>query len=804
MNRIILFLAILTFFGCKNHQSDSTSGRLTDTGDAFWIGDGKEAPAEDSLFYLDDPAPMFRKEFSLNGEIKSAKLLITAAGYYKATINEQRAGNNMLDPAWTEFGKRIYYSEYDIANLLIPGDNCIGVVLGNGFYNPLPMKMWGNKNLRTALNVTGRPVFIGKIVVEYKNGKKSIINSDESWQYEYGPILKNNVYLGEVYDAGKEIKGWDKPGFDASIWKNATIQNGPGGQLQKTFFPPVQITDIISPVDIYSPFDKIYIVDMGVNFAGIQRIKLRGDPGDSIVFRFGERIYEDSTLNTMTAVCGQIKRPGVGGPGAPDTAWQTDTYIIGPSGNGIYSPEFTFHTYRYMEISGIKYKPQISDIEGLALNSNVPQINSFSSSSELINSIQKASERTFLSNLISVQSDCPAREKFGYGGDLNATCEAFIYNFDMQSFYRKTVYDWVDAMNDSIFIDTAPFVDTKYCGLSWESAFIITQYYLYLYYNDIDFIKELYILNKKWMEKAARIHPEGIIDAGLGDHESLEPVPSELVGTCHYLFCARIMRQFANLMNDDIGKEHYGQLAKKLKNIIRKEFWEKPVEGKINRQTLFSSLLYYGIVSPEETPSAVDSLMKAVAAAPAGHFTTGIFGTKYILEAISKYLSPDKVFEIVNNTKYPGWGHMIEKGATTIWETWKESDNVYSNCHPMFGSVSEWFYRWLGGIRPDPGFPGFTKFHLAPNTPKNLDHVNCTYHTPAGKIVSNWEKESSNRKYHFEIPAGSTAMVSLPLSSAQKISINKVGDPGFQASKIEGLQTGKFELQEGSYEIIIK
>jgi alpha-L-rhamnosidase len=803
MNRIMLIIVII-FWGCQHLSEKNALYELTGDGDACWIGDGTEAPAEDSLFYLDDPAPMFRKEFEPDSDIKSARLLITAAGYYRATINGQRVGNNMLDPAWTEFGKRVYYSEYNITDLLTPGKNCIGVVLGNGFYNPLPMKMWGKKNLREALNVIGRPVFTGKIILEYQNGRTDVIITDDSWHFEYGPILKNNVYLGEVYDSRREIADWDIPGFDDSSWKNASKQDGPGGRLQKAFFPPVQITDTITPVEIYSPNEGIYIADMGVNFAGVQKITLKGNPGDSIVFRFGERIYDDSTLNIMTTACGQIKRPGMGGPGAPDTAWQTDTYIIGSLQEESYSPEFTFHTYRYMEIAGLRYKPEISDIKGFALNTNVTQINSFVSSSDLINAIQKASERTFLSNLISVQSDCPAREKFGYGGDLNATCEALIYNFDMRAFYRKTVYDWVDAMNDSIFIDTAPFVDTKYCGLSWESAFIITQYYLYLYYNDTAFIKELYELDKKWMEKAARIHPAGIVDAGLGDHESLEPVPSELVGTCHYYFCAKIMEQFASVMHDNEGEAHYGQLADKLKNIVRKEYWEQPVKEKINRQTLFASLLYYDIISPEDVPSAVDSLMKAVSLAPAGHFTTGIFGTKYILEAISKYLSPDKVFEIINSTEFPGWGHMIDRGATTIWETWKESDNVYSNCHPMFGSVSEWFYRWLGGIKPDAEFPGFDKFQLAPHTSEELDYVNCTYHCPNGRIVSNWNKENDICSYHFEIPEGSTACVSLKIESGQTIEIEKINSKDFKPGDVTGLQTGEFELTNGIYELVIR
>jgi alpha-L-rhamnosidase len=196
------------------------------------------------------------------------------------------------------------------------------------------------------------------------------------------------------------------------------------------------------------------------------------------------------------------------------------------------------------------------------------------------------------------------------------------------------------------------------------------------------------------------------------------------------------MRQFASLMGDRDSESAYKELSNKLQNIIREEFWDNPIEEEINRQTLFASLLYCDIISPEETGAAIDSLMKAVNSAPAGHFTTGIFGTKYIPVAISEYLTPDKIFEIVNSTEYPGWRHMTDRGATTFWETWKESDNVYSNCHPMFGSVLEWFYRWLGGIKPDPKFPGFQKFSLSPSTPANLNYVNCSYHSPHGKNMA--------------------------------------------------------------------
>jgi len=798
-----LFASVLFSSGCIISNKNSESDILTDTGVAQWIGDGRPLFGSDSVFYQDDPAPLFRKEFSLKGELKSARLMITAAGYYRAGINGERVGNNLLDPAWTDFGKRVYYLEYDISGMLNVSRNCIGVTLGNGFYNPLPLRLWGGLNLRDALK-TGRPVFIAKIVLEYKNGEKEEIGTDESWKYAYGPLLKNNVYLGEVYDARNEIKEWDHPGFDDSSWLKAVSSEGPGGRLEKSFFPLVQVRKRIPPVKIYSPQEGVYMADMGVNFAGTYRVKLNGHAGDSIVLRFGERVYPDGSLNPMTAVCGQIKKEGMGGPGAPDVAWQTDTYICGDSSEIFYQPEFTFHTYRYMEISGLANKPAPEDIEGISLSSNVDAHSNFLCSSQLLNAIQEATQRTFLSNLISVQTDCPAREKFGYGGDLNATSEAFICNFDMKLFYRKTVYDWVDAVNDSIFVDTAPYVGLEYCGLSWESAFLTTQYCLYLYYNDTSLVREMYEFDKKWMEKAARLHPGGWVDSGLGDHESLIPVPVELTGTSHYLWCAEIMQKFALLMEDSEGGERYGELARAIKKRLKQTFWDNPVSENINRQTLFATLLYYNVIPEKETGAAVDSLLLALRKAPSGHFTTGIFGTKYILEVLSRYVSPEHVFRIVNSSEYPGWGYMIENGATTLWETWKESDDVYSNCHPMFGSVSEWFFHWLGGIRPEPEYPGFRKFWLTPSVPNGLEQINCTYHSPYGTIVSNWKKEMGKVIYQMEIPQGSSAFVAVKREMSQKIQLEKAGDHSFDSIQMKGFPDGVFELNGGKYLITVQ
>ena len=794
---------LISLLACQTAEEEPDQLVFFQNQPASWITDARPLPERDSLFYLDMPAPVFRKTFTSAKEIDTAMLYITAAGYYQATLNGNSVGESVLAPAWTDYSKRIYFSAYDVSRLAREGKNCLGVTLGNGFYNPLPMRKWGRRNLRKDLAEVGKPAFIAKLVINYADGSLDEVISDTSWKYTYGPLIKNSVYLGVTYDARKEVEGWNAPGFDDSAWESAVSSSGPGGELQEAFFPAVRVGKEIPAKNIFSPEPGLWMVDMGVNFTGTYKIKLAGDYGDTITFRFGERIYEDSTLNPMTTVIGQIKKEGIGGPGSPEVAWQTDSYIIGDEAEAWFQPDFTYHVYRYMEIRGLDEKPPLSDISGLALHSDVTQQNHFSSSSGLLNEIQQATERTFLSNLVSVQSDCAAREKFGYGGDLNATVESFIYNYDMQSFYRKTIYDWVDAMNDTTFVDTAPYAGVQYCGISWESAFLTTQYYLYLYYRDTEIIEELYELDKQWMEKVARIHPDGLVEEGLSDHESLKPVPVELTGTTHYLQCARIMQEFASVMGDTEKEEEYGQLADNLETIVREKFWEQPVKDDINRQTLFATLLYYDLVPEDELGAARDSLLQAVNNAPSGHFITGIFGTKYILETLSEHVSAEKVYEIVNSTDYPGWGHMIDRGATTIWETWKESDNVYSNNHPMFGSVTEWYYRWLAGIRPDPDHPGFETFTLAPSTPEGLSSVNCTYHSPFGAIVSNWEQLPSGAyQFAITVPDESQAHVQLPVKQNQQLALRSK-QKNINPESIEGLQTGSFTLEGGEYMITL-
>lgn len=805
------------------------SGEL---GAALWIGDAKKQPAADSLMYQDDPAPVFGKEFAVGRSIKSATLYITAAGYYSAAVNGKPLDQYPLSPAWTDYRKRVYFSEYDISPLLSKGENHISVMLGNGFYNPLPLAFWGHLNLRDALPV-GRPVFIARIKIVYQNGKTADIVTDRSWKYKDGPVIRNSVYLGEVYDARREWNEKDASGILYKGWQPAVIKNGPGGQLQKAFFPQIQVIGVKKPIKVTEPVKGAYVVDMGENFAGTFRIKLHGRTGDTVWFRLGERIDQYGRLNPMTAVAGQIKKKGFGGPGAPELAAQEGMYIFGKDTLVTYTPRFSFAVYRYMEIYGLRQAPDTSQVRGLALSANVLDENRIATSNNLINAIQNATRRTFLSNLMSVQSDCPGREKFPYGGDLLATDEAFICNFDMQAFYRKVLYDWTDAVQDSVFIDTAPYVGLKYCGLTFESAMFDVQQNLYLYYGDTAIIRELYNFDLKWMDKANRLHPSGIVDKGLADHESLINVPVQLMGTVAYLKAVQIMKGFAVIMQDKANELRFEDLEKKIRGQLKNMYWNgtestatierqsreasmayintlpeaerKKAAAELrnrhdvfNKQTFYTLLLCSGVIPENEQPAAIDSLLKAISDAPEGHFTTGIFGTKYILEELSWRGYAERVFNSINSTKFPGWGFMISKGATTLWETWKESDDVYSNCHPMFGSVSAWFYRWLAGIRPLA--PGFSRFIIDPLLPADLSTLRCQYKAPSGMISYNWIRKDGGYIFEVTVPESGVATFCLPANVHSVMVKDVLKNTSYNRSikekeKSLDLQGGKYLIQ---------
>ncbi len=776
-----------------------------------WIGDGRPVPEADEDLYRDDPAPLVRKEFVAPERIARARLYVTGLGYYEASINGRRVGDQVLDPGWTNYEKRVFYSVYDVTGLVRAGLNCVGVMLGNGWWNPLPLRMWGRRNLREDLPV-GRPCLIAQLEIEGQDGSVMTVATGPDWQVRGGPVLRNNVYLGEVYDARREVPGWDSPGASEAGWSPAVLCPGPAGALQAQPQPPIRITARLRPARVTEPRPGVALYDLGRNFAGWARLRLRAPAGTRIRIRFGELLNEDGTLNPLTSVCGQIKgrakdgRP-IGGPGAPEIAEQADIYIARGGGEEVYTPRFTFHGFRYAEVTGLAGPPSLDDLEGLRLNTDVAERGEFSCSNDLFNRIQDMVRWTFLSNIFSVHSDCPHREKFAYGGDLVPTADAFLANFDMAGFYRKAAADWADAAReDGMLTDTAPFVGIQYCGLVWAMAHPLLQTKLVQHYGDLRIVEDQYETTRRWLDLVARSNPDGLIREGLADHESLEPTPVPALVTPFYHETALMASRLAGLLGRRADEARYRDLAAFIAAAYRSEVIGSAA-GRYEAMTQagLAVALGLGLVPEAERAAAFDALVAKVRTAGGPRLATGIFGTEHLLDVLSRHGRADLAWALVDRKDFPGWGHMLERGATTLWEHWEFSDDTYSHNHGMFGSVSEWLFAWVAGIQPDPAAFGSDRIVFRPQPVGDLTWAKARIRTVRGEVRSEWRLEGRRFVLDVTVPANATATVYIP--GTDPAAVREGGAPAASAEGVSfrGVEAGSclYGVASGRYEFSV-
>lgn len=780
---------------------------------AQWIDDGKDNPTNDEDFYKADPAPLMREEFSLSKPIAKARLHVAGLGLCYPSINGERLVDNVFDPQWTNFDKRILYRTHDVTTQLKKGKNCLGLALGNGWYNPLPMKMWGRRNLREALPV-GRPRAIACLVVEYTDGTQEVVTTGPEWRTEEGPTIRNNIYLGEVRDARKTLPAWDKPGYDASEWQGVRIADYPLEPLIPLIAPPVRLGEAFAVKSISEPAKNgVYIVDFGRNFTGLPEIDLNLPAGTEINFRYGELLYSDGTLNPMSSVCGQIKRKEledgtiryVGGPGAPEIAWQTDTYIARGGGES-YRPDFTFHGFRYMEITGLTRAPKLEDFRGYTMRSDLQTKGQFASSNKLLNQIQEVILNTFLANVVSVQSDCPHRERFAYGGDIVATSEAFLLNFDMAGFYKKTVRDWADAaLPDGRLTDTSPFVGVDYCGVGWAKTHPLLLEQLHQYYGAQDFIERQLPIAMRWLDVEAARREEGLVVTGLGDHEALTDGEwGAKVTTPVFVYAAQQVARLARIVGRDKDAARAQSYADASNAAWKSEFLDtetgKVAEGTQSQQTF---ALGFADTSYETQRKIFEQLVKDLTEPEdSPRLTTGIYGTRILLQELSKNGRSDLAYELATRETYPSWAWMLKNGATTLWETWEGGNDRMSFNHPMFGSISAWFFKWLGGIQPAEDAIGFDRINIRPQVVGDLKWVRSSHESIRGTIVSNWSTDQSGTTYEIIIPVNTFAVVELaaPVGSTATESekpLNKV--EGIKVLPPQSMNTVRMKIGSGNY-----
>jgi alpha-L-rhamnosidase len=682
----------------------------------------------------------------------------------------------MLDPGFTTYRKQVQYVVHDITNLVAKGNNTAAIMLGNGWWNPLPFKFFGRWDLRD-YQQTGRPCVKAEIHLNYMDGSQAIVATDESWECAPGPVTQNNVYIGEHYDARLEQKNWNDGGINTSEWKKATLVPGPAGLLTAQMQPAVKITKIIVPVKLWEYKPGVFIADMGQNFAGLAGIKVKGPAGTTVVLRYGETLFEDGSLNVMTTAATQIKKNGIKAPpGASETLWQEDRYILKGQDIEKWHPRFTFHGFRYIEISGWPGIPTVNDIEGLRMNAAFAQHGNFACSDSMLNKLHEAIQWTFLSNVFSVQSDCPGREKMGYGADIAVTANAYMYNYDMANFYAKTVNDYANEQQpDGGITEIAPFTgiaDRGYGGLSgplgWELAFPYVQKQLYDMYADKRIIENNYESFKKQLAFLESKAKDNIFYWDISDHEAIDPKPEALTATAFYYHHVMLGAEFAGILGRPDDSIKYSKLAQKIKSAFIAKFLV-PGTGRFDNGTQSAQLfaLWYGL-SPEKENS-LKALLSEFERHD-WHVATGIFSTRMLFDVLRENDMNEQACRIAQQKDFPGWINMLNHGATTLWEAWHEPGTVYSANHPMFGSIDEWFYRSLLGINA--AAPGFKKIIIKPQPAGGINWAKGNYRSVMGNIKSDWRQDAGHFLLNVSIPVNTSATIFIPAKENGRITEN--------------------------------
>ena len=605
-----------------------------------------------------------RYDFQLEKPITRARLHVAGLGYALASVNGTRPADQVLDPPWTNFEKRILFRTHDVTTTLAEGQNTLGITLGNGWYNLEPLRMWGHRIFRESLP-SGRPRAIALLVVDHPDGSQTTVATGPDWKTTEGPSLRHSIFLGEKRDARLAIPGWDAPGIDTTSWNPVRVVDRPLEPLMPHLdMPPVRATKTFPAVAVTEPEPGVFIVDFGVNFTGVPELVLNVPEGTELYLRFGELLHSNGTLNPMSGVAGQIKRTrtdddgnevSIGGPGAPTIAYQRAAYIA-RGGGETFIPEFTYYGFRYMEITGLPEMPNAGDFRAHFLNSDIQPAGEFASSNERFNKIQEITLRTFLANVVSVQSDCPHRERLGYGGDIVATIDAYAMNFDMTGFYAKTVRDWADAaLPDGTFTDTAPFVGIQYCGVGWAMVHPLLLENLYQYYGDIDLIREQLPAAIRWFDGEAARRENGLVTRGLGDHEALARIAGPVMLTPMFVDTARRLARLARLIGMDDHAARYDAMAIESAGAWQAEFLDMET-GNVGAgsQSELAFAIGFDVVPELASPAVLERLVEALNSADDGpSLTTGIYGTWILLEHLSRNGHHDVAYALANRNTFP-------------------------------------------------------------------------------------------------------------------------------------------------------
>ena len=812
--------------GNSGSWSDTATFSTTiadDDWEGEWIGadlepiEPSETPEGHSAGFLGEPEavspnPLLRKEFALDSEVESARLHISGLGYNESYLNGERISDEVLDPATTDYEETVLFSTYDVTDHLDQGDNAIGIALGRGrlgeplvntwYWHDTPY--WSDPELLLQLNVT------------FADGSTTSIVSDESWSATDGPTRYDSLFDGEEYDARLEQPGWTTTSFDDSDWDAGVIVDPPSGDLEPQRTQPVRTHGTVSPVSRSNPEEGVYVFDLGVMIAGWTRITVDGPEGTEVTISMGEKLDDDGRV-----VHGWF-------PGYNEDI-QDDVYILNGDGEETWESSFTYKGFRYIEIEGFPGTPEADNLEGVIAYTDLESGNDsdFSSSNDLLNQIHENTRRALLNNHHGVVQDTPVYEKNGWTGDAQATAATALFNFDMARFYQKWLRDMRDAQLESGEVPViVPTSDWSYEGSrgwgavegptpGWDASYFIMPWLMYQYNGDERILEKHYEPMQRYMDWFEGYFDGLLPDMGLGDWVAPGENEVAITAPCWYHRELDLMAKTARVLGHDGEADTFDAKKQDVADAFHDEFYDPAtqsygtddVDGYVQTSNVLP--LAFGMVPDDRVDAVVESLVEDIQENHDGHLFTGLWGTKHILRVLSDHGYHDVAYGIATKTTYPSWGHWIEAGFTALLENWALDSR--SRDHHFLGTVDEWFYSHLAGIRR-PTEPAFEHVEIAPMPVGDLDSAEARVDSVRGPVESSWELTDDGLALDVTIPWNSTATVRVPTLGSDKVRVRESGkniwnngnptkpnNPGVQSVERDG-DAVVVEVGSGEYE----
>lgn len=750
-----------------------------------WIGYEKAFPWDSITQFSKLSARYYRKEFSQQKKVKQAFVHLVGLGMYELFINGKRVGDQVLAPAATDYRKNVLSNSFEVTKFLQPGKNALGVTLGNGRFFTMRQNYKTYKH-----NNFGYPKLLFQLNIEYTDGSSQEIVSDESWRFTAdGPIRSNNDYDGEIYDARKELKGWNNIGYKDASWLEAAVVNAPSGQIQHQEQAPMKVMQLVKPISIKHLKGDVYIMDMGQNMTGWVQMQLMGKAGQTVKLRFAESLQKDGSLYMANLRDAKV----------------TDIYTLKGGVQELWEPRFVYHGFRYVEISGFPGVPALSSFTGKMVYDNLETVGKFTSSNKTLNAIYRNAWWGIASNYKGMPLDCPQRnERQPWLGDRTVGSLGESYLFDHQLLYRKWMDDIMYAQNDAGMIpDVAPAFWNYYSDdITWPSTYIMVAEMLLRQYGDTVIVRKHYPTMKKWIDYIAQRHlKNGLIAKDkYGDWcmppESLELIHAKdtsrqtngsLLSTAYYYRTLTYMEQFARMMGTNADIENFAALRKVIQTSFNQTFYQS-AKKQYSNNTITANLLplYFDLVPDSARQAVFNQITTRILDKDLGHVSTGVIGNSWLMRGLSRNGRPDVAYTLATTETYPGWGYMVAQGATTIWELWNgntANPEMNSQNHVMLlGDLLAWYYEDLAGIRPGATKNGFQELYMKPARIDGLNYVNASYRSTQGLIESSWKYTPQQFIWDIKVPANTKATLSIPADAIQYIT-----EGGKPLNNVEGL-----------------